>query len=124
MARPSPLRYRASPSPSTLDKQTDIDMAGTGEFARSAPYGAPSAGHRPGVYVELDQAKMPEPPADWIGVKVYGPDGQLMGLSFVPPEHDDKLLLATAWGYFDARVTASEAAAHPPRLTLTQGGLK
>lgn len=93
-------------------------MAGTGEFARSAPYGAPSAGHRPGVYVELDQAKMPEPPADWIGVKVYGPDGEPVGLAFVPREHNDRLLLTAAWEYFDARLTSGAGDASRPMLRL------
>lgn len=74
--------------------------------------------HRPGVFVELDPAKMPKPPADWIGVKLYDMQGRAIGLAYVPPEHNDRLLLASAWGYFDARISASEAGASRPPLRL------
>lgn len=113
MARLRSVVQRAFP-PST---HWGFCMAGTGEFAREAPYGT-SHGHRPGVYVEANQAKMPKPPADWIGVKLYGQHGEPIGLAFVPPDHDDKLLLASAWGYFDARTSVSGADVSRPQLRL------
>lgn len=76
------------------------------------------AGHRPGVFVEYDQTKMPTPPPDWIGVKFYDADGQWVGMGFVPPDHNDHLLSAATHAYVDARSTASEAASRPPLLRL------
>lgn len=89
-------------------------MARTGEFARS--YG--EQGHRPGVWVESNQTQMPSPPTDWIGVKVYGQEGELIEIRFVPPQHDDRLLLDSAWRYFDDRTSATAADASHPRLRL------
>lgn len=76
------------------------------------------AGHRPGVFVEPDQARMPKPPADWIGVKLYDMEGHPIGLAYVPRSHDDGLLLRSAWEYFDARISVSGAVSPHPRLRI------
>lgn len=92
-------------------------MAGTGEFAREAPYG-PS--HEPGVFVEPNQAQMPKPPAHWIGLKFYDPVRGLIGIGFVPPDHNDGLLSDAANEYVEARSSASGGDRPPLQLVVTE----
>lgn len=75
-------------------------------------------GHRPGVFIERDRAKMPEPPQGWVGVKIIDPVEGLVVIAYVPKEHEDRLMLLSAWEYFDARTTASEGVSARPRLQL------